>query len=101
MYDFQVGDKVRSLVDNLEDNERIHKGTTGVVVALEDWGGDQCVGIQWDFKGSYGPGHDCGGYAENGRGWWIYPDNLKYLELLIEAEDTPINTADMDIKFLF
>ena len=59
---FKIGDRVRCLVDNPDNNDDIHVGSTGTVVLLD---GD-IIGVEWD---EYVVGHSCNGEAEFGYGW--------------------------------
>ena len=60
---YQIGDRVRCLVDKPENNGHIVCGSTGTVVYCEG----NIVFVEWD---NYVDGHDCDGHAsEWGYGW--------------------------------
>lgn len=73
---FEIGDRVRSIVDNPDDNDNIIIGSVGTVVYID---GD-IIFIDWDEDVC---GHTCDGHARDGHGW-----NVE--EYQIELEDDGI-----------
>lgn len=79
LFDFQIGDHVQ-VVNSLrvDGATTSHIGHTGQVVTFLPAGR---VGVSFDDQvldlWDGGPkGHECHGYAERGRGWFCYPDEL-------------------------
>lgn len=64
MPEFSIGDRVVSVVDNPDNNHRIHIGSTGAVCRT----GTGRVAVEWD---DYVGGHDCEGHCAYGHGWWV------------------------------
>lgn len=70
---FNVGDRVRCVVDSPEGNVYIEVGSYGTVVRTfddEPYDGDRDrIGVEWD---NYVHGHDCtNGNASDGYGWFV------------------------------
>ena len=73
--DFQIGDRVRCVVDYPDGNRGIVVGSMGTIVELDTY-----VGVDWDDE--LENGHSCDGSARRGHGW-----NVEYEEIeLIEPE---------------
>lgn len=70
---FQIGDRVKSLIDNPDSNEMIHAGSTGEIVRIVD----DVVYIEWD---DYVCGHNCDGLATDGHGWNMLLEDIAYSE---------------------
>ena len=73
---YQIGDRVRYLVDKPENNGHIVCGSTGTVVYCE---GD-IVFVEWD---RYVDGHDCDGRASE----WGYGWNVLSSDVELECDD--------------
>jgi hypothetical protein len=73
---YQIGDRVRCLVDKPENNGYIVCGSTGTVVYCE---GD-IVFVEWD---NYVDGHDCDGHASE----WGYGWNVLFSDVELEGDD--------------
>ena len=78
---FNVGDRVESLVNNLEDSDYISKGTTGTVVKVHHR--EQCIAVEWDVRPNRQM-HSCNNSCENGRGWNIHGENIRHLMVWYE-----------------
>lgn len=78
MYEFNVGDRVVSIVNNPEGNEYIFVGSTGTVRHI-----DTRLAVCWDDNVG---GHNCRGLCPNGHGWWVDMDDV---ELDDGANDEP------------
>lgn len=90
---FQVGDRVRSL---LCDYPGLDYGECGTIIKLRE-----CTTpvIEWD---EFNPErHNCDGLVMNGHGWFVYKNSQ--IELIHQYEDLgEICDTHMDIsKFLF
>lgn len=74
---FQVGDRVRSLLDDIPG---LHYGEYGTIVKLRDRGTPV---IEWD---TYNPlRHNCDGSVTNGHGWFVYENSQ--IELVYSCQD--------------
>ena len=94
---FNIGDRVRCIVDHPDNNNNIVRGSTGTVVNCEDvnifcsasaivYG---IVFVEWD---EYVNGHSCDGSAKYGYGW-----NVEQHQ--IELEDDGIRYEFDEEKF--
>lgn len=77
---FDVGDRVESVVEHPDGNQRIHIGSTGLVVRTTNAGQ---VGVSWD---DYVCGHDCFGKAQDRHGWNVLARDIRRVEI---EEDEP------------
>lgn len=73
---YQIGDRVRCLVDNPENNGHIVCGSMGTVVYCEG----NIVFVEWD---NYVDGHDCDGHASE----WGYGWNVLSSDVELEGDD--------------
>lgn len=86
---YQIGDRVRCLVDKPENNGHIVCGSMGTVVYCEG----NIVFVEWD---NYVDGHDCDGHAsEWGYGWNVLSSD-KLQDLIFQA----IEIEGMESDFL-
>lgn len=90
MMEFNVGDRVVSVVDSPEDNHRICVGSTGTVCRV----GTGRIGIGWD---EYVGGHDCQGYCTDGHGWWV---DIGDIELVDDSSDEPFEFDENEFNEL-
>lgn len=77
-YEFNVGDRVVSIVNHPDDNESIIEGLSGCVCCILDEDvacGDRNIGVCWDEP--IDGGHDCRGNCEWRRGWFVYARELE------------------------
>lgn len=81
---FSVNDRVRSLVDHPDGNERIHRGDTGTVLGCDK----RVYYVRWDHNVG---GHTCGNRCESGFGWNMSEEDIEPAEP--EREYAPV-TAD-------
>lgn len=91
--DFQVGDEVRSLLD---DYPGLNYGECGTIIKLRK---QNTPVIEWhEFNPER---HSCDGLVMNGHGWFVYEDSQ--IELIRRCEDLgDICDTHMDVsKFLF
>lgn len=91
--DFQVGDRVKSLIDDIPG---LYYGEFGRIVKLREC---NTPVIEWD---EYIPErHSCDGMVAEGHGWYVY-DNSQ-IELVCQFKDYGnIERSDVDMtKFLF
>jgi len=70
---YEVGDRVRLIINQSEEYLRLKTGSLGTVcrVDFRDGIDNYIVCVVWD---QYVGGHTCGGLCPNGRGWnvWQY-----------------------------
>lgn len=87
---YNVGDRVRCIVDFPDNNSNIVRGNTGTVVHCEDG----IVYVAWD---NYVNGHDCDGYGnvEFGYGW-----NVSFDEIELEVDDVQYEFDEEKFKEL-
>lgn len=76
---YQIGDRVRCLVDKPENNGHIVCGSTGTVVYCEG----NIVFVEWD---NYVDGHDCDGHASE----WGYGWNVLFSDVELEGDDVQL-----------
>lgn len=91
--DFQVGDRVKSLID---DTPGLYYGEFGRIIKLRKC---NTPVIEWD---EYNPErHTCDGMVAAGHGWYVYHNSQ--IELVHQYEDFGnIERSDFDMtKFLF
>lgn len=90
MEEFNIGDRVVSIVDHPDNNKTIVVGSIGTVCAI-----GSSLGVRWDEPVENG--HELGGECEYGYGWWVYADQVE-----IEPDDEPFEFDEEEFnKFLF
>lgn len=82
---FQIGDRVRLIVDHPDRNGTLRIGHTGIIC---DQSEANNYGVEWDvFVG----GHDCSGHCASGYGWYVGGNQLEFAQIEeendIEIED--------------
>lgn len=75
---FQIGDRVKCIVDHPDGNQNIFVGSTGTVCYSD---GDSRICVRWD---AHIDGHDCCGRCEYGYGWNVDSDDV----VLCQERDT-------------
>lgn len=96
MPEFNIGDRVVSLVDHPDENDDIVVGVAGYVCFLDDEideMGHRNVGVRWDER--ICGGHDCHGSCESGYGWYMYEE-----ELAPEPADEPFEFDETEFNKL-
>lgn len=86
---YQIGDRVRCLVDKPENNGHIVCGSTGTVVYCEG----NIVFVEWD---NYVDGHDCDGHASE----WGYGWNVLFSDVELEGDDVQYELDENAFKSL-
>lgn len=85
--DFQIGDRVRCVVDQPDGNEDIVIGSVGTIVELGTY-----VGVDWDDE--LEKGHTCSGSARNGHGWNVEYEDIELVELESDCADDTVYEFD-------
>lgn len=93
MAEFNIGDRVVSLVDHPDDNEDILEGDLGTICSLKFiYSGRICV--RWDNRIS--GGHSCGDTCEHGYGW-----NVDFCDIeLYKDEDVEVISDESFLKIV-
>ena len=86
----EIGDQVRSVVDNPDDNDSIVIGSTGTVVYIDS----DVIFVDWD---EYVGGHTCNGSARNGHGWNVTEDQVE----IIKTADVQYEVDEDEFKRMF
>lgn len=84
---FEVGDRVRCLVDRPIDID-IMTGQLGTVCYSTSYN----VGVEWDGCTT---GHDCGGACPDGRGWFVCPEFIEHVYEECD-DDFTVSPSDFD-----
>ncbi len=101
--DFKPGMFVRLVAFDSSNNQHPDLFAVGTVVQAD---GTQ-VSVEWDVE--FPGGHDCSGYAGDGRGRHYYSVNdhneewnqsISQIEPIFECEEKPIEEADELLDFL-
>lgn len=86
---FEIGDRVISLVNHPDGNTRIVVGSKGTVCNIHKQMG-RGLGVCWDRNVG---GHNCDTFdCESGHGWWVSDEDVELLE-------EGINEID-EVKFI-
>ena len=75
--DIEVGDRVRCLIDNPDENSYLNAGDEGVVVYIDAFAIDPIYRIDW---GRDIDGHNCGGYCVERHGWNMWRREFELVE---------------------
>ena len=88
---YNYGDRVICISDNPSGNDMIYAGYLGTVVDVKTYNPSSTIGIAWD---DFIDGHDLGGNAEDGRGWYI---NTSEIRPYRESDEAAYEYTDADI----
>ena len=89
---FQIGDRVRLLVNHPDGNDTLVIGCEGEVCDTRF----ERIGVKWDDGDSEKhPFHACNGYCEYGYGWYVEQYEIEHAETYDEHE------FDVDTNELF
>lgn len=88
---FKVGDRVIAVVD-VCSSVGVVKGSTGTIAEI---GCISDLGVRWDDYNR--EMHDLGGGCEVGHGWWVFKDDVDFVEELDEFDNA--ETSEL-ISFL-
>ena len=71
---FRIGDHVMLISDEAGEDfdSGLHAGNTGVIADISQYGAPP-IGVRWD---DFSYGHTCGSHCEEGRGWYVYPEEI-------------------------
>lgn len=81
---FEIGDRVRSIVDKPSGNECLEVDSTGTIVYIL---GGNILHVRWDLdepNPSYF--HTCDGKCERGYGWNVWVDEVQLIDDLPDIE---------------
>ena len=67
---FEIGDRVRSIVDHPDNHQYIVIGSKGTVVYIDY----NLIFVEWD---DYVDGHTCDGKATDGHGWNVEQSQIE------------------------
>lgn len=81
---FDIGDRVRCLVDSPDDNDNITVGSMGTVCGFDDY--VNYIYVDWDDDVG---GHNCEGMARQSHGWNVPPEGLELMD-----DDEPFECDD-------
>lgn len=79
-----------------DSNVSLLQGDTGIVVCAGRT--PRRYGVSWDKKIMLG--HGCGGYAEHGHGWYVFPSQIKLCET-DDKDDSNVLLKSFELGELF
>lgn len=92
---FEIGDRVRCIVECPDDNESITIGSTGTVCGLDEY--DSIVYVDWDDDVC---GHNCYGLAKESHGWNVRESDIELMDdgIQYEFDDSAFKSLILGVK---